>query len=69
MKQGVLQGSVISPLLFIIYIDDITDNIPPEVMVSLFADDVALYSSSIGLATAEARIQEALNVVAHWSTK
>ena len=69
MKQGFPQGSVISPLLFIIYIDDITDYIPPEVMVSLFADDVALYSSSIDLATAEARIQEALNVVAQWSTK
>ena len=69
MKQGVPQGSVISLLLFIIYIDDITDNIPPEVMVSLFADDVALYSSSIDLATAEARIQEAFNVVAQWSTK
>ena len=69
MKQGVPQGSVISPLLFIIHIDDITDNIPPEVMVSLFADDVALYSSSIDLATAEARIQEALNVVAQWCTK
>ena len=69
MKQGVPQGSVISPLLFIIYIVDITNNIPPEVIVSLFADDVALYSSSIDLATAEARIQEALNAVAQWSTK
>ena len=59
----------LSPLLFIIYIDDITDNIPPELMVSLFVDVVALYSSSIDLATAEARIQEALNVVAQWSTK
>ena len=40
--SGVPQGSVLGPLLFIIYIDDVTSKISPSSAISLFADDIAL---------------------------
>ena len=37
---AVLQGPVLSPLLFLIYVDDIVNNI--ELVIKLFADDTSL---------------------------
>ena len=67
--QGVPQGSVLSPLLFIIYIDDITEGIPEDVTASLFADDVALYSCDEDLEEACHKVQRALDSVSSWSKK
>ena len=41
-KHGVPQGGVLSPKLFILFIDDIVKDLGPEVKVSLFADDLAV---------------------------
>ena len=42
--SGVLQGSVLDPLIFLIYIDDLPDSIANDcLMVNRFADDVLLY--------------------------
>ena len=41
--SGVPQGSVLGPLLFIIYIDNVTSRISSTSTISLFADDIALY--------------------------
>ena len=42
IKSGVPQGSVLSPLLFLIYINDLPDNI--QSTCKMFADETSLFS-------------------------
>ena len=41
--SGVPQGTVPGPLLFLIYINDITQKLSPGTVIRLFADDSLLY--------------------------
>ncbi len=56
-----------SPLLFLLYIDDLRRVIPKSVEVAMFADDVSLFSSHPNKEIAEAAMQEAITNVAEWS--
>ena len=69
MEQGVPQGSVLSPLLFIVYINDITKNLEPRTNASLFADDDALYTTNSSLDNAQKKMQKSLNSVEEWSER
>jgi len=61
------QGSVLGPLLFSIYINDLPKCISPRCKVILYADDVILYYSGRSKEEIEAVLQDDLNRIAAWS--
>jgi hypothetical protein len=67
IKCGVPQGSVLGPLLFNIFIDDLTDQISTADK-GLFADDLTIWTSSQNIETIEKNLQQALEEIGAWSS-
>ena len=67
LSSGVVQGSVIGPLLFVLFINDITqlfnDN---KCTCKLYADDLKLYTV-FNASENCSNLQDKLNAVYHWS--
>ena len=64
--RGVPQGGIISPTLFIIFIDDICDHLSHIPWV-LHADDLALWTKAEQVTTTAIRMQEAMNLISDWA--
>ena len=68
-QEGLPQGSVLAPLLWLVYCNDIDDRLrtgDQEPLVSLFADDVALLATGRSLQECADRLQPALDEVGRW---
>ena len=66
VSSGVVQGSCLGPLLFLIYINDITDHTTQPVTSKLYADDLKLYSA-ISTSTDIQTFQDTLDRITVWS--
>jgi ribonucleases P/MRP protein subunit RPP40 len=66
IRSGVIQGSCIGPLLFLIYIDDITQCIQQPVSIKLYADDVKLYTSIESVSDCSP-LQSCIQRISEWS--
>lgn len=43
VRSGVPQGSILGPTLFILFLNDITDDLSPETNISMYADDTKIW--------------------------
>ena len=66
-KEGLPQGSVLSPLLFVLYINDLLGNFSESTMVSAYADDLALACRGRKKEDVALRMQAEVDKVVSWS--
>ena len=65
MYAGVPQGSVLGPLLFLIYVNDIAESLLS--LTRLFADDNSLFCSASSIADLQGIINHDLQILTAWA--
>ena len=63
VHKGVMQGGVLSPLLYILYVTDITTNVKNSISVSQFADDLAIYIKCKSVVRGKKMIENAAKMI------
>ena len=66
MKNGTPQESVISPILFLLAINDI---VPPNVKTSMYADDTAVWKVGKNVPLLCKKMQETMDYFEEWCDK
>ena len=66
-SAGVPQGSVLGPLLFLIYVNDISENL--QSLTRLFADDSSLFFSTSNIRDIEGILNHDLMILTQWARK
>ena len=66
-EEGVLQGSILSVILFNIKINNITKCLTPEIDGYLYVHDFCITARSKYMRTAERQLQQCIHKIIHWA--
>ena len=66
VPSGVPQGTVLGPLMFLLYVNGIAAKVSPQTTVKLFADDCLLYRTIESVADS-IQLQQDLDIMVDWS--
>ena len=69
MHQGLPQGSVLAPILFVFYINNLAELLPGINIYAMFADDVSILAQGVTKEEAAEKAQIAVDIVVKWSTE
>ena len=69
MREEVPQGAVLSPLLFITFMNDMLDRFEDDTVVSAYADDLALAVTGSNKEDLEIRMQGEVDKVVEWNER
>ena len=70
LKAGTPQGSVLSPILYLIYVNDLTTNLNlSRICASQYADDAGLWTTKSSVVEAMEIMQSELNELQKWCKK
>ena len=67
MQSGVPQGSILGPLLFLLYINDMTFSCN-DLNIDLYADDSTMFQSGFKILDIQTRLQKNLDEIDKWCT-
>ena len=66
LRAGTPQGACLSPILYLIFVNDLPSQAKPNLSYSQYADDIGLWASHLEPKIAEVQIQEALKQIESW---
>ena len=65
IEAGVPQGSIVGPLLFLIYFNDLSDDL--STTAKLFADNTSLFSTVQNVNTSVSHLNNDLSQISNWA--